>query len=99
MARKRSVEQTHRGFNTGSFASRGVPTTCPVCGETPVFAKGEKRHQVLESHLLAQHKPDTPCQHEHRTDRRIEWKLDWDAILSGSPERFYCEECGFYLKA
>jgi hypothetical protein len=98
MARKRSVEQTHRGFNTGSFASRSVPTACPVCGETPAVAKGEKPHQVMEAHLMAQHKPETPCPREHRGDRPLDWKLDWDAVLHQQSGIWYCEECGFYLK-
>jgi hypothetical protein len=48
---RRVAAQTHRGFNTGAVPSTSTPTACPVCGETPVVAKGEKRHQVLAAHL------------------------------------------------
>jgi hypothetical protein len=84
MARKTTLEQRHRGFNTGAFASASVPTTCPVCGETPAVAKGEKRHQVLEAHIIAQHRPDIACPREHRTGMPIEWKLDWDGVATSS---------------
>jgi hypothetical protein len=57
---RRVAAQTHRGFNTGAVASAATLTTCPVCGETPAVAKGEKRHQVLEAHIMAQHRPETP---------------------------------------
>lgn len=99
MARKTTLEQRHRGFNTGAFASASVPTTCPVCGETPAVTKGEKRHQVLEVHIIAQHRPDIACPREHRTGMPIEWKLDWDGVVHQQPEMWYCGECGFYLKA
>jgi hypothetical protein len=99
MARKKTLEQTHSGFNTRSFASRSVPTTCPVCAETPAVAKGEKPHQVMEAHLIAQHRPDAPCPREHQTDRSLDWKLDWDAVLHHQSGIWYCAECGFYLKA
>jgi hypothetical protein len=52
MARK-PLEQRHRGFNTGAVPSTSTPKACPVCGETPAVAKGEKRHQVLEAHIMA----------------------------------------------
>jgi hypothetical protein len=99
MARKRSLEQTHRGFHTGAVPSTSAPTACPVCGETPAVAKGEKRHQVIEVHIRAQHRPDAPCPHEHRSDIEVQWKLDWDAVVHAQPSLWYCSECGFYLKA
>jgi hypothetical protein len=98
MARKRSLEQTHRGFHTGAVPSTATPTTCPVCGATPAVTQGEKRHQVMEAHLMTQHKPETLCQREHRTDRPLDWKLDWDAVLHQQSGIWYCEEYGFYLK-
>jgi hypothetical protein len=98
MARK-SLEQRHRGFNTGAAPTAATPTTCPVCGETPAVAKGEKRHQVLEAHLMAQHRPDDPCPREHRTDMPIDWKLDWDAVVHQQPRIWYCGECGYYRPA
>src|SRR6266850_7889191 len=84
MARKRSLEQTHRGFHTGAVPSTATPTACPVCGETPVVAKGEKRHEVMEAHLKSRHQPDDPCHRTHRTDMPINWKLDWDAVVQES---------------
>jgi hypothetical protein len=97
MARK-SLEQRHRGFNTGAVASTSTPTTCPVCGDTPVVAKGEKRHQVLAAHL-EQHRPDAPCARAHRSDAEPTWRLDFDAIVHGNLHIWFCSECGFYLKA
>jgi hypothetical protein len=44
MARKKTLEQSHRGFNTGAAPTAATPKACPVCGETPAVAKGEKRH-------------------------------------------------------
>jgi hypothetical protein len=99
MARRKSLEQTHRGFNTGPYPTKLAPTTCPVCSEMPPVAKGEKRHQVLEAHIMAQHRPDAPCPHEHRSDVNLRWKLDWDAVVHAQPTLWYCSECGFYLKA
>jgi hypothetical protein len=100
MARKRSMEQTHRGFHTGAVPSTSTPTACPVCGETPAVAKGEKQHQVLEAHIMAQHRPDVACQREHRDDAKVSWKLDWDAVIYQSQKfLWYCVECGFYLKS
>ena len=90
MARKRSTEQTHRGFHTGAVPSTSTPTACPVCGETPTVAKGEKPHQVLEAHLLTQHCPDAPCHRTHRTDIQVEWKLDWDSVIQGQPSIWSC---------
>jgi hypothetical protein len=75
MARRLPAAGTHRGFNTGAVASAATPTTCPVCGETPAVAKGEKRHQALEAHIM-QHRPETPCPREHQTDMPISWRLD-----------------------
>ena len=97
MARKKSLEQTHRGFNTGAFASASVPEACPVCGETPAVAKGEKRHQVLAAHI-EQHKPDTPCARKHRSDAHVTWRLDFDAVLHQQAQIWFCSEDGFYLK-
>jgi hypothetical protein len=85
MARRKSLEQTHRGFNTGAFASASVPTACPVCGETPAVAKGQSRHQVLEAHLMGRHRPDDLCSHQHRSDIERQWKLDWDAVIHTTP--------------
>jgi hypothetical protein len=99
MARKKTLEQRHRGFNTGAAPSTSTPTSCPVCGETPAVTKGEKQHQVLEAHIMAQHRPDVACRREHRTDRPIDWKLDWDAVVRGQPSIWYCSECGFYCQA
>ena len=99
MARKRSPEQTHRGFHTGAPPSTSTPMACPVCGETPTVAKGKKRHQVLEAHLMAQHRPDVACRREHRTDMPLDWKLDWDSVIQGLPSIWYCSECGFYRQA
>jgi hypothetical protein len=99
MARKRSLEQTHRGFHTGAVPSTSTPTVCPVCGEMPAVATGEKRHQVMEDHLKSRHQPDVACRREHRTDMPIDWKLDWDAVLHQQPRVWYCSECGFYLTA
>jgi len=98
---RRVAAQTHRGFNTGAVASASTPTTCPVCGETPAITKGEKRHQVLEAHIGAQHRPDVACPHEHRSDFAVQWKLDWDAVVHANPRfsLWYCSECGFYLKS
>ena len=98
MARK-SLEQRHRGFNTGAVASASTPTTCPVCGETPAVAKGEKRHEVMEAHLKSRHQPDDPCHRMHRTDMPVDWKLDWEAVVQGLPSIWYCSECGFYRQA
>jgi hypothetical protein len=98
MARK-SLEQTHRGFNTGAAPTAATPTTCPVCGETPAVAKGEKRHQVMEAHIVAQHKPDVACQHEHRDSAHVTWRLDFDSVTHQQPHLWYCGECGHYLKA
>src|SRR6266850_63701 len=95
---RRVAAQTHRGFNTRAVASASTPTTCPVCGETPAVAKGEKRHQVLEAHIMAQHRPDVACQREHRGDANATWRLDFDAIVHGNPNIWFCSECGFYLK-
>jgi hypothetical protein len=97
MARK-PLEQRHRGFNTGAAHSTSTPTTCPVCGETPAVAKGEKRHEVMEAHLKSRHQPDGACQREHRTDWRPDWKLDWDAVLHQQAGIFYCGECGYYYR-
>jgi hypothetical protein len=99
MARKRSLEQTHRGFHTGAVPSTSTPIACPVCGETPVVAKGEKPHQVLEAHIMAQHRPDATCQREHRSDAEATWRLDFDAVLHHTPALWFCSECGFYLQA
>jgi hypothetical protein len=99
MARRLPVERTHRGFNTGAAASISTPTTCPVCGETPAVAKGEKRHQVLEAHLMAQHRPDVGCQRAHRSDGAPAWRLDWDAVLNQQPLMWFCTECGYYHQA
>jgi hypothetical protein len=77
---RRVAERTHRGFNTQAHPSTATPTACPVCGETPAVAKGEKRHQVLEAHIMAQHRPDAPCRREHRGDANATWRLDWDAV-------------------
>jgi ribosomal protein S27AE len=96
---RRVAAQTHRGFNTGAVPNTATPTTCPVCGETPAVAKGEKRHQVIEAHIMAQHRPDVACQREHRTDIPIEWKLDWDAVVHQQPNLWYCSECGYYRQA
>jgi hypothetical protein len=87
MARK-TLEQRHRGFNTGAFASASVPTTCPVCGETPAVAKGEKRHQVLAAHLIDEHRPDATCQRAHRSDAAPIWRLDWEGVVHQQPELF-----------
>jgi hypothetical protein len=84
MARK-TLEQRHRSFNTGAFPSTSTPTTCPVCGESPDVAKGQKLAQVLEAHLIAQHRPAAPCQREHRSDGAPAWRLDWDAVLKQQP--------------
>src|SRR5215213_7463324 len=97
MARK-PLEQRHRGFNTGAVPSTSTPTTCPVCGETPVVAKGEERHQVLAAHL-EQHRPDALCPREHRSDAEATWRLDFDAVLHHTQALWFCSECGFYLKA
>jgi hypothetical protein len=83
---RRVASQTHRGFNTGAVASAATPTACPICGETPAVARGEKRHQVLEAHIIAQHRPDVACPREHRTDITIDWKLDWDAVVHQQPK-------------
>jgi hypothetical protein len=96
MARRLPVERTHRGFNTGAAASTSTPTTCPVCGETPAVAKGEKRHQVLEAHIMTQHRPDAQCAREHRSDAAPTWKLDWDGVVHQQAGLFYCSECGFF---
>jgi hypothetical protein len=95
---RRVAAQTHRGFNTGAVASASTPTTCPVCGETPVVAKGQKRHQVMAAHI-EQHRPVDPCRREHRSDAAPAWKLDWDGVVHQQAGLFYCSECGFYLKA
>jgi hypothetical protein len=42
MARKKTLEQSHRGFNTGAAPTAATPTACQVCGETPAVAKGGK---------------------------------------------------------
>jgi hypothetical protein len=99
MARKRSLEQTHRGVHTGAVPSTSTPATCPVCGEVPVVAKGQKAHQVLEAHLMAQHRPDVACRREHRGDAAPAWKLDWDAVTQQQLRIWFCGECGFFLKA
>ena len=99
MARRLPVAGTHRGFNTGAAASLSTPTTCPVCGETPAVAKGEKRHEVIEAHLKSRHQPDDPCHRMHRTDMPVDWKLDWEAVVQGLPSIWYCSECGFYRQA
>jgi hypothetical protein len=91
----RRSPETHRGFKTGAVASAATPKVCPVCGETPAVAKGEKRHQVLEAHL-EQHKPGTPCAREHRRDAAPAWRLDFDAIVRGNPNIWFCSECGFF---
>jgi hypothetical protein len=96
---RRVAAQTHQGFNTGAVPNTATPSTCPVCGETPAVAKGEKRHQVLEAHIIAQHRPDVPCQREHRSDAEATWRLDFDAIVHGNPHIWFCSECGYYLKA
>jgi ribosomal protein L37AE/L43A len=96
---RRVASQTHRGFNTGAVASAATPTACPICGETPAVARGEKRHQVLEAHIIAQHRPDVACPREHRTDITIDWKLDWDAVVHQQPKIWYCSECGYYRQA
>jgi hypothetical protein len=77
MARRKPLEQTHRGFNTQAHPSARNPTTCPTCGEMPAVGKGEKPHQVLEAHIIAQHRPDVACQREHRIDipNRLEARL------------------------
>jgi hypothetical protein len=49
---RRVAAQTHRGFNTGAAPNIATPSTRLVCGETPAVAKGEKRHQVLEAHII-----------------------------------------------
>jgi hypothetical protein len=98
MARRLPVERTHRGFNTGAAASASTPTTCPVCGETPAVAKGEKRHQVLEAHI-EQHRPGVACRREHRSDGAPAWRLDWDAVLKKQPMMWFCNECGYYHQA
>jgi ribosomal protein S27AE len=92
---------THRGFKTSATPRATTPTACPVCGETLVVAKGEKRYQVLEAHLMAQHRPDDVCSHQHRSDASVPWKLDWDAVIHATPGilLWYCSECGYYLKA
>jgi hypothetical protein len=99
MARRLPVERTHRGFNTGAAPTAAMPTACPVCGETPVVAKGEKRHQVLEAHLMAQHRPDVACQRAHRSDGAPAWRLDWDAVLNQQTALWFCNECGYYHQA
>jgi hypothetical protein len=99
MARRKPLEQTHRGFNTQAHPSASNPTTCPTCGEMPVVAKGEKPPQVLEAHMIAQHRPDVACPREHRTNGLITWKLDWDAVVHQQPKIWFCSECGFYLNA
>jgi hypothetical protein len=99
MARKRSLEQTHRGFHTGAAPSTSTPTACPVCGEVPELVKGQKAHEVREAHLMAQHRPEVTCQREHRTDIPIDWKLDWDAVVHQQPKIWFCSECGFYRQA
>jgi hypothetical protein len=86
---RRSVEQTHRGFNTQAHPSVGNPSTCPVCGETPESVKGQKPWQVLEAHITARHRPDVSCQRPHRGDGSAAWRLDWDAVLHAQPERWY----------
>jgi len=96
---RRSSAQTHRGFHTGAVPSASTPTTCPVCGEPQERVKGQTPHQVLEAHLMAQHRPVSTCQHEHRSDGAPAWKLDWDAVLPATPLLWYCSECGFYLPA
>jgi hypothetical protein len=97
MARK-SLERTHRGFNTQAHPSASTPTTCPVCGETPAVAKGEKPHQVLSAHI-EQHRPVDPCRREHRSDAAPAWRLDWDAVTQQQPRIWFCGECGFFLTA
>jgi hypothetical protein len=100
MARRKSLEQTHRGFNTGPYATTLTPEACPVCSETPEPIKGQKSLQTLTAHIM-QHRPDAPCPHEHRSDVEVQWKLDWDAVVHANPQfsLWYCSECGFYLKA
>jgi hypothetical protein len=99
MARKKTLEQRHRGFNTQAHPSASTPTACPVCGETPAVAKGEKRHQVLEAHIMAQHRPDVAGRREHRSDAAPTWKLAWDGVIYQQPKIWYCSECGYYLAA
>jgi hypothetical protein len=99
MARRKPLEQTHRGFNTQAHPSARNPTTCPTCGEMAAVGKGEKPHQVLEAHIIAQHRPDVACQREHRTDIPIDWKLDWHAVVHQQPRIWYCSECGYYRQA
>jgi hypothetical protein len=99
MARQKTLEQKHKGFNTGSFASASVPTACPLCGETPAVAKGEKRHQVMEAHLIAKHRPAAPYRREHRSDATPAYRLDWDAVVQGQQSIWYCDSCGFYRPA
>jgi hypothetical protein len=94
MARRLPVAGTHRDFNTGAVASASTPTTCPVCGETPAVAKGQKGHQVLESHITTQHRPETTCAREHRSDAAPAWRLDFDAVLHQQPRIWFCGECG-----
>jgi hypothetical protein len=101
MARRKPLERTHRGFNTGPYVSTSTPETCPVCSEAQEPIKGQSRHQVLEAHIMARHRPDDRCSHQHRSDIEPQWKLDWDAVIHTTPEvsLWYCAECGFYLKA
>jgi hypothetical protein len=98
MARRKSLERTHRGFDTRAFASAVTPSVCPICREMPVVAKGQKLHEVLEVHLMAQHRPDVACQRAHRSDANATWRLDFDAIVHGNPHIWFCSECGYYLK-
>jgi len=100
MARRKPLEQTHRGFNTGPYPTTLTPETCPVCSETPEPIKGQKSLQTLTAHIM-QHRPVTPCPHEHRSDVNVQWKLDWDAVVHANPRfsLWYCSECGFYLKS
>jgi hypothetical protein len=98
MARK-SLEQKHRGFNTGAAPSTSTPKACPICGEPPMIVKGQKLHQVLEVHLIDEHRPDAPCQRAHRSDAEATWRLDFDAIVHSNPHIWFCSECGYYLKA
>jgi hypothetical protein len=96
MARRKPLEQTHRGFNTGAAAITVTPKACPVCGETPAVAKGQKRHQALEAHIMAQHRPVTACRREHRSDGAPAWRLDWDSVTHSTPYLWYCSEWGHY---
>jgi hypothetical protein len=55
--------------------------------------------QVLEAHIMTQHRPDVACRREHRSDAEATWRLDFDAIVHGNPHIWFCSECGYYRQA